>query len=92
MHRAAFKGRSGHSWFRLRNLERADIDEPTQAGAVAMSMRPDYEIAVQELGIIDALAVYDPHIAGTPPLDIHTEASDIDILFCTLDHNGVDFH
>nr|WP_244474830.1 DUF4269 domain-containing protein [Rhizobium sp. Root1240] len=55
-------------------------------------MRPDYEIAVQELGIIDALAVYDPHIAGTPPLDIHTEASDIDILFCTLDHNGVDFH
>ncbi|THV12494.1 DUF4269 domain-containing protein [Rhizobium rhizophilum] len=50
--------------------------------------RTDYEIAVHVLGIIDALAVYDPHVAGTPPLDIHTEASDIDILFSTLDPSG----
>jgi hypothetical protein len=45
--------------------------------------RTDYEIAVHQLGIMDALAAYDPHIAGTPPLGIHTEASDIDILFST---------
>jgi hypothetical protein len=44
--------------------------------------RTDYKIAVHQLGIMDALAAYDPHIAGTPPLGIQTETSDIDILFC----------
>jgi len=34
---------------------------------------------------MEALAAYDPHIAGTPPLGIHTETSDIDILFCAPD-------
>lgn len=43
--------------------------------------RIDYSIAVHQLGILKALAGYDPHIAGTPPLGIHTETSDIDILF-----------
>jgi hypothetical protein len=47
--------------------------------------RTDYEIAVHQLGIMDALAAYDPHIAGTPPLGIHTEVSDIDILFSAPD-------
>lgn len=44
--------------------------------------RIDYSIAVHQLGILKALAAYDPHIAGTPPLGIHTETGDIDILFC----------
>lgn len=30
--------------------------------------RIDYSIAVHQLGIVKALAAYDPHIAGTPPL------------------------
>ena len=47
--------------------------------------RTDYEIAVHQLGIMNALAAYDPHIAGTPPLDIHTKASDLDILFSAQD-------
>lgn len=42
--------------------------------------RTDYQTAVGQLGIIETLAAYDPHIAGTPPLGIHTETSDIDIL------------
>jgi len=44
-------------------------------------IRIDYSIAVHQLDILKALAAYDPHIAGTPPLGIHTETSDIDILF-----------
>ena len=44
--------------------------------------RIDYSIAVHQLGLMKALAAYDPHIAGTPPLGIHTETSDIDILLC----------
>jgi len=35
--------------------------------------RIDYSIAVHQLGILKALAGYDPHIAGTPPLGIHTD-------------------
>lgn len=44
--------------------------------------RIDYSTAVHQLGLMKALAAYDPHIAGTPPLGIHTETSDIDILLC----------
>lgn len=29
--------------------------------------RIDYSIAVHQLGILKALAAYDPHIAGNPP-------------------------
>ncbi|MDH4440598.1 MAG: DUF4269 domain-containing protein [Rhizobium sp.] len=42
--------------------------------------RPHFEIAVRQLGILDALAAYGPQIAGTPPLGVETEKSDIDIL------------
>lgn len=34
---------------------------------------------------MDTLAAYDPHLAGTPPLGIHIETSDIDILCCAPD-------
>lgn len=47
--------------------------------------RTDYNVAVHQLGILEALAAYDPHIAGAPPRGIHTEAGDIDILFSTRD-------
>lgn len=42
--------------------------------------RPHFEIAVARLGIMDALSAYDPRIAGTPPLGLETDKSDIDIL------------
>ncbi|MFN7090569.1 MAG: DUF4269 domain-containing protein [Allorhizobium sp.] len=42
--------------------------------------RPDFETAVRQLGIIEALGAYDPRIAGTPPLGVDTDKSDIDIL------------
>lgn len=50
--------------------------------------RPDFQTAVRQLGIIDALAAYDPHIAGTPPLGVDIEGSDIDILCQTRDHEA----
>lgn len=42
--------------------------------------RPHFEIAVQQLGVLKALRAYDPRVAGTPPLGVETEKSDIDIL------------
>lgn len=50
--------------------------------------RPHYETAIQALGIMEALAAYDPHIAGTPPLGVHTEKSDIDILCHATDQQS----
>lgn len=47
--------------------------------------RIDYKIAVRQLGIMDTLSAYDPHIAGTPPLGVDVETSDIDILCFALD-------
>ncbi|WP_313618302.1 DUF4269 domain-containing protein [Agrobacterium sp.] len=44
--------------------------------------RPPYNNAIQRLGILEALSAYDPHVAGTPPLGVHTDSSDIDILCC----------
>lgn len=44
--------------------------------------RPHYCNALQHLGILEALAAYDPRVAGTPPLGVDTPQSDIDILCC----------
>lgn len=45
-----------------------------------MPARPDYRTAIEASGLIDRLAPFDPHVAGTPPLGIDLPASDIDIL------------
>ncbi len=47
--------------------------------------RTDYQTAVHQIGILEALAAYDPHVAGTPPLGVDTLTSDIDILCCAAD-------
>lgn len=41
-----------------------------------------YETAVHQVDIMDALAAYAPHLAGTPPLRVDAETSDIDTLCC----------
>ncbi|MDX2287648.1 MAG: DUF4269 domain-containing protein [Hyphomicrobiaceae bacterium] len=46
-------------------------------------MKPQWEEAVKASGVLEALADYDPHVAGTPPLGIAIDTSDIDIL-CTF--------
>jgi len=47
--------------------------------------RPHYKNAIQRLGILDDLGAYDPHVAGTPPLGVNTDTSDIDIVCCAPD-------
>ena len=47
--------------------------------------RPCYQTAVHQIGILKTLAAYDPHIAGTPPLGVEVETSDIDILCYAAD-------
>ena len=42
--------------------------------------RTDHQTAVHQIGILETLAAYDPHVAGTPPLGVDTPTSDIDIL------------
>lgn len=42
--------------------------------------RPDYREAVARSDILSALREFDPHIAGTPPLNLDVPTSDIDIL------------
>jgi hypothetical protein len=42
--------------------------------------RVHYLVAVEESGVLETLAVFHPHIAGTPPLAIDIEGSDIDVL------------
>ncbi|MEJ8311406.1 DUF4269 domain-containing protein [Agrobacterium larrymoorei] len=51
----------------------------TQAEMMPIT-RPHFGIAVARLGVLDALSAYDPRIAGTPPLGLETDKSDIDIL------------
>ncbi|MDF0540958.1 DUF4269 domain-containing protein [Sphingobium sp. H39-3-25] len=46
----------------------------------AVEQRPDYQDALARLDILETLARFDPHIAGTPPLGIAMPSSDIDIL------------
>ncbi|MDI7865133.1 DUF4269 domain-containing protein [Rhizobiaceae bacterium n13] len=42
--------------------------------------RITYIEAIEATGILRQLADFDPHVAGTLPLDVHTGTSDIDIL------------
>jgi len=42
--------------------------------------RVHYLAAVEESGVLETLAAFHPHIAGTPPLAIDVEGSDIDVL------------
>jgi hypothetical protein len=42
--------------------------------------RCDYMTAVAKAGLLDALQGFDPHLAGTPPLGLDVESSDIDVL------------
>jgi hypothetical protein len=42
--------------------------------------RVHYLAAVAESGVLETLAAFHPHIAGTPPLAIDVEGSDIDVL------------
>ena len=41
---------------------------------------PTYLEALQRLDLLAALACFDPHIAGTPPLGLDLPGSDIDVL------------
>lgn len=47
--------------------------------------RPDYRDAIGALNIIKHLADFGPHVAGTLPLGLETEKSDIDVLCETVD-------
>jgi len=42
--------------------------------------RPAYSEALADSGVLNRLAAFDPHIAGTPPLGLDLPNSDIDIL------------
>ncbi|EHL97544.1 hypothetical protein HMPREF9946_04087 [Acetobacteraceae bacterium AT-5844] len=53
--------------------------------------RPGYDTALRRAKALEALAAFDPHVVGTPPLGIALPGSDIDIIchapdgmaFCT---------
>lgn len=45
-----------------------------------MTVRPHYLQALRETAVIERLAGFDPHVAGTPPLGLDLPDSDIDIL------------
>jgi len=42
--------------------------------------RRPYKEALSECGILEALAAFDPRVAGTPPLGLDVPGSDIDVL------------
>lgn len=42
--------------------------------------RPGYRDALEDSGVLTALAAFDPHVAGTPPLGLDLPDSDIDVL------------
>jgi hypothetical protein len=42
--------------------------------------RRSYEDALEECGVLEALASFDPRVAGTPPLGLDLPDSDIDVL------------
>ncbi|WP_420549470.1 DUF4269 domain-containing protein [Curvivirga sp.] len=46
-------------------------------------MKPDYQIALSKLNILEVLKDFTPVVIGTPPLQIATEDSDIDIACST---------
>lgn len=47
---------------------------------IATIQRPDYRQALALTGLLERLAEFDPHVAGTPPLGIAMPDSDIDVL------------
>ena len=42
--------------------------------------RPSYSDALDRSGLLAALAPFDPHVAGTPPLGLDLPGSDIDVI------------
>ncbi|MEP3196421.1 MAG: DUF4269 domain-containing protein [Lentilitoribacter sp.] len=50
--------------------------------------KPCYRNVIDQLGLLDHLAKFDPVVIGTPPLGIATENSDIDIACSSLDLNA----
>jgi hypothetical protein len=46
---------------------------------------PTYLEALQRLDLLAALARFDPHVAGTPPLGLEMPGSDIDVLCHVVD-------
>ncbi len=55
-------------------------------------IRPNYRAAIESLGVLRSLAEFQPHIAGTPPLGLETDASDIDILCQATDFSSFVIH
>jgi hypothetical protein len=51
----------------------------TEAGRSGVD-RPGYDEALARTGLLDLLAPFDPHVAGTPPLGLALPSSDIDIV------------
>jgi hypothetical protein len=50
--------------------------------------KPAYDEALRRAGALEALAAFDPHVAGTPPLGLDLPGSDIDILCHAPDLNA----
>lgn len=51
----------------------------SEAARAGHDHRP-YEEALAQYGVLEVLASFDPHVAGTPPLGLDLPGSDIDIL------------
>jgi hypothetical protein len=51
----------------------------TEAASVRNDRR-SYEDALARCGVLEVLAAFDPHVAGTPPLGLDLPSSDIDVL------------
>ena len=47
--------------------------------------RGDYREALRSSAVLERLAAFDPHVAGTLPLGVDVEDSDIDVLCCAPD-------
>lgn len=54
--------------------------EPTSPRYLLTMSRPHYLDALKRVGVLSALAQFDPHVAGTPPLGLDLADSDIDVL------------
>lgn len=52
---------------------------------MTQAARPDFATALEQRGLLAALAAFDPHVVGTPPLGLDLPASDIDIVCCADD-------
>ncbi|SCW94128.1 protein of unknown function [Ancylobacter rudongensis] len=52
---------------------------------MTQAVRPDFATALAHSGLLAALAAFDPHVVGTPPLGLDVPTSDIDIVCCAPD-------